>query len=111
MELRKIMNMRKNLCNCADDMSGAQVYRKTVTIRAIQMDRPFAVQTPHGLVQGQKGDYLCANMNDTDRWPVKKEIFEATHKCQHMNREVYNDAVPGAIRYYRCLDCGHKWEI
>lgn len=65
--------------NCADPLSGAKEYRKIATIRAKQMNRDFAVQTPHGLVKAQIGDYLCENMEGTDRWPCKKEIFERTY--------------------------------
>ncbi len=85
MELRKIMDMKKNPCNCADDMSGAKLYHKFAVVRAKQMNRDFAVKTPHGLVQAQAGDYLCENTEGTDRWPVKKEIFERTYEvfpCQ-----------------------------
>lgn len=75
----KIKVTPKPCPTCGDDMDGARVYRKTATIIAKQMNRVFVVQTPHGLVKGQVGDYLCSSMEGTDRWPVKKEIFERTH--------------------------------
>ena len=66
-------------------MRGAKIYHKIMPIRAKQMNRDFAVKTPHGLVKAQTGDYLCENMEGTDRWPCKKEIFERTYEpfpCQ-----------------------------
>ena len=61
-------------------MGEAKTYKKIATIRAIQMTRDFVVNTPHGLVKARTSDYLCENMEGTDRWPVKKEIFEETYE-------------------------------
>lgn len=60
------------------DMSQAPEYRKTATVRAEQMDRPFVVQTNEGTMTGEIGDYLCVGPAG-DRWPVKRHIFEATY--------------------------------
>lgn len=66
-------------CGCGDLMTGAKMYQKITPIRAKQIDRDFVVNTPHGLVKAQAGDYLCENLEGTDRWPCKKEIFEKTY--------------------------------
>lgn len=65
--------------NCGDMLSGAKVYKKkpSYRIRAVQVDRDFAVRTLEGVMKGGKGDYLCEGTNG-ERWPVKKEIFEST---------------------------------
>lgn len=61
-------------------MEGAKTYRKVALVRAKQIDRQFIVKTPHGLVVGEPGDYLCESADGTDRWPCKKEIFEKTYE-------------------------------
>jgi len=68
----------KKPCNCSDSMSEAKTYRKIALVRAVQMNRSFAIQTLEGLMRGQKGDYLCEG-SAGERWPIKKEIFESTY--------------------------------
>lgn len=59
-------------------MTGARVYRKLATVRAVQVPHAFAVTTLEGVMRGAPGDYLCEGWSG-ERWPVKKGIFEATY--------------------------------
>jgi hypothetical protein len=53
-------------------------YRKTATIFAVQMDRPFEVVTLEGVMQGAAGDWLAQGPAG-DHWPIKDAIFKATY--------------------------------
>jgi hypothetical protein len=71
-------------------MSGEhlQQYHKAATVKAIRMQAPFTIETLEGTMRGEAGDYLCIGEHG-DRWPVKREIFEATYKpcdssCGHL---------------------------
>ncbi|HKO84459.1 MAG TPA: hypothetical protein VJ140_07815 [Actinomycetota bacterium] len=55
-------------------------YRKTATVWAVEIDHPFEVRTPEGIMQGRAGDYLCQGPAG-ECWPIKKEIFEATYEA------------------------------
>jgi len=72
------------MSNCCDsfvsDPVDWKVFRKTALTKAIQMDNDFEVRTPEGVMKGKKGDYLCTDMKQKHRWPVKKEIFENTYQ-------------------------------
>lgn len=57
----------------------APEYRKTATVRAIQMDAPFRVETTEGVMEGAAGDYLCQGPAG-ECWPIKREVFEATYE-------------------------------
>lgn len=54
-------------------------YHKTATVFAVQMDKPFKVDTLEGVMQGNAGDYLCQGV-ENEMWPVKKRIFESTYE-------------------------------
>ena len=54
-------------------------YRKTATVKAIQLELEFSVNTLEGVLTGKLGDYLCEGI-DGERWPVKKKIFEKTYE-------------------------------
>lgn len=56
-----------------------QAYRKTSHVWARQNPDPFVVETEEGTMRGRPGDYLCEGVLG-ERWPVKKEIFEATYE-------------------------------
>jgi hypothetical protein len=60
-------------------------YRKTATVRAVQVDTPFFVETPEGVMEAEAGDYLCVG-SFGDVWPIKKEIFFATYKPVSPNK-------------------------
>lgn len=50
-----------------------------VTIKAIQMEMPFAVETLEGTTyEGKAGDYLLEGVRK-EVYPCKKEIFEETY--------------------------------
>jgi hypothetical protein len=54
------------------------VYRKKpVTVFAAPVDDEFEVNTLHGAVKGNKGDYLVMGV-EFEMYPVKREIFEKT---------------------------------
>lgn len=55
-------------------------YRKTATVFAVQMEKPFSVPTLEGTMEGEAGDYLVqAATEEGEMWPVKKAIFEGTY--------------------------------
>jgi hypothetical protein len=54
-------------------------YRKTATVKAVQMNEEFEVLTPEGLMKGHKGDYLCKG-SEGELWPVRKHIFEKNYE-------------------------------
>lgn len=59
------------------NMSKAKHYMKLAMLRvkAIQIKRPFVVQTPYEQETGKAGDYLCEGPLGA-RWPVSKTRFE-----------------------------------
>ena len=61
---------------------GFKTYRKIALVYAKQMDDEFEVNTKEGRMFGERGDYLCYGSHG-DKWPIKKEIFEATY-IEHM---------------------------
>jgi len=42
------------------------------------MDVAFAVETPHGVVEGKPGDYLCLDVMGKP-YPCDAETFERSH--------------------------------
>ena len=56
-----------------------KTYRKTGTVKAIQIHESFTVDTPVGTMYGKPEDYLCEGI-DGEKWPVKKAIFEKTYE-------------------------------
>jgi len=58
----------------------AKFYRKKpVTITAIQMDKPFEIQTLEGIMQGEVGDYLIKGIRG-ELYPCKKETFRDSYE-------------------------------
>ena len=62
-----------------DPAKTGKEYRKTATIRAIQMDRDFSVVTLEGVHSGRKGDWLAKGVKG-ELWPIKDEVFRATYE-------------------------------
>ena len=62
----------------------AILYRKIARILAIRMDTPFEVETEHGIIGGEAGDYLATNhpADDpgSDMWPISAIRMEATYE-------------------------------
>lgn len=57
----------------------AAEFRKTATIRAVQMPHDFRVATMEGVHRGCAGDWLAEGPAG-ELWPIKAEIFEATYE-------------------------------
>jgi hypothetical protein len=60
------------------DRSRFRSYQKRVATLAVQMDAPFTVDTPNGVMDGQAGDYLCLDTKG-DPYPCAKDVFEASY--------------------------------
>ena len=55
-------------------------YKKMATVKAVQMNEDFEVETAQGnIAKGAPGDYLCKGPHG-DLWPCRKDIFEDTYK-------------------------------
>ena len=59
-------------------------YHKTARIVAMPISEPFAVQTEHGIMTGEAGDYLATNhpADDpgSDIWPISAARMAATYQ-------------------------------
>jgi len=53
--------------------------KKPITIKAIQMDKDFEVETLEGNHKGKAGDYLLEGVKQ-EVYPCRKDIFEETYK-------------------------------
>jgi hypothetical protein len=60
--------------------AGWQHWRKKEPVRAMQIGKPFVVDTLHGEQECEAGDYLVVNPLDGDAWGVKRQQFEASHE-------------------------------
>jgi hypothetical protein len=57
-------------------------YRKTATVLARKMDKPFICDTLEGdNIRGKKGDYLLIAVDTGEQWPVDGAIFEKTYEA------------------------------
>jgi len=56
-----------------------KTYKKIIPVKATQLDYDFVVETLMGTMNGKKGDYICAGLND-EMWPIKKLTFEKTYE-------------------------------
>lgn len=58
-------------------------YRKTATIRAVQINFPFTLESKEGRLTGAAGDWLAIADDDTDekphRWIISAADFAATY--------------------------------
>lgn len=58
----------------------AKYYRKKpITITAIQMNAPFEVQTAHGVVFGEEGDFVIKGI-DGELYPCQKNKFKTLYE-------------------------------
>ena len=55
-------------------------YVKTASVLALRIPVPFEVDTPEGRMSADAGDYLVTDDPPTHAWPVKREVFERTHR-------------------------------
>jgi len=55
-----------------------KLYKKTVSVKAVQVHEFFAVFTSGCIIHGDAGDYVCEDI-DGEKWIVKKKTFEKTH--------------------------------
>ena len=62
-----------------EEFGKVKTYKKTATVKAVQIGEFFAVATLEGFMHGDAGDYLCEGI-EGEKWPVKKEIFEKTYE-------------------------------
>lgn len=62
-----------------DDFEEATTYRKTASVKAMQVPVEFTVATEEGIMKGLPGDYLCQGPAG-ELWPVRKGIFEDTYE-------------------------------
>jgi hypothetical protein len=67
----------------AGDFGPTQTVKKRARTIVVKMDQAFSVQTEHGTIAGERGDYLATNHPDddptSDVWPVSAERFNATY--------------------------------
>ena len=54
-------------------------YRKTALVEAEQATEDGSIETAEGTMTYVAGDYICTGIQG-ERWPVKKDIFEATYE-------------------------------
>lgn len=55
-------------------------YVKMATVTALRLPFAFEVDTPEGRMSAEAGDYLVTDDPPTHAWPVKREVFERTHR-------------------------------
>jgi hypothetical protein len=53
--------------------------KKPVIVRAMQIDKPFAVKTLEGIMTGKKGDYLIQGV-EGEFYPCKETVFKKTYE-------------------------------
>jgi len=53
--------------------------KKPISVRCLQMDEPFEVETLEGTMKGKKGDYLIRGIKG-EFYPCDKQIFEETYE-------------------------------
>lgn len=67
-------------CNCTECRNDWREYeRRPVTREARQVDRETLVDTSHGEVLAEPGDYIVRGQ-DGETWPVAKERFEDLYR-------------------------------
>jgi len=60
------------------DMTKGGRFRKVTATLALQMDRPFRVQTKEGVMVGKAGDWLAEGAHG-ERYPIDAAIFADTY--------------------------------
>ena len=91
MILRELKLRLEELIATSDGALKWQVYEQTVPVEAVQINEPFEVADVYNT--GEAGDYLCQS-TDGSMYPVKREVFEATHKPLQVTGE-WEDKLPG----------------
>jgi acyl carrier protein len=80
-----------------------QIYvKKPVSVKAVQIDRPFEVETLEGTFKAKAGDYLVEGVRG-ELYSCKKEIFEETY-------DLTDDMLPitNKIKNIIAEACGRK---
>ena len=54
-------------------------YRKKTTIRAVRMEKDFAVLTLEGMVKGKAGDWLAKGVKG-ELYPIAADVFDRTYE-------------------------------
>lgn len=67
-------------------MPELKMYRKKVSVFAMQMNRKFAVKTLEGKMTGMPGDFLVIGVKG-EKYPVKKEIFLETYEESELTKD------------------------
>ncbi|RLD18720.1 MAG: hypothetical protein DRI69_09810 [Bacteroidetes bacterium] len=60
------------------DIAGFQEYRKIATIKAVQIDSAFVVDTLEGTFEGKAGDWLAEGI-EGERYIIDDAIFRKTY--------------------------------
>jgi hypothetical protein len=68
-----------NLSNAAELPGELVEYRKTATIRAVRVDRPFVVDTLEGKMRGNAGDYLAVGVKG-EWYPIAADVMAASYE-------------------------------
>ena len=69
--------MTQNLTT--EKIPGFGEYRKTATIRAVQINTPFVVDTIEGTFTGEAGDWLAEGIEE-ERHIIDDAIFRKTYE-------------------------------
>jgi hypothetical protein len=64
---------------CFDTVDWELYRKRPVTVHAIQMQRPFDVQTLEGVMHGNAGDWLIEGVSG-ELYPCKPDIFAKTYE-------------------------------
>lgn len=59
-----------------------KVYRKGVTVLAVQAQVGGVIETPEGELRYQAGDYILTDNPPTHAWPVREQVFLATYSLE-----------------------------
>jgi len=62
-----------------EDKAFKDYRKKPVVVQAIQIDKPFEVETLEGTMKGKAGDFLIIGIKG-EKYPCDKEIFEQTYE-------------------------------
>jgi len=54
-------------------------YRKKTTIKAVRMEKAFAVLTLEGTVHGKAGDWLARGVKG-ELYPIAADVFDRTYE-------------------------------
>lgn len=60
------------------NMEFKQAVKKPISVRCIQIQEPFRVETMEGTLEGKAGDYLMIGVRG-EMYPCAREIFEETY--------------------------------